>query len=105
MEVLEVPGRPRVWALAAAAVACLLLIAATYKVTFDVLRWRDEVQNARIVGQDPANGEQIRTQAIVVMHRDAQASLQVLRQLLLEGGPCAKQAGLALAAIAREAGR
>lgn len=100
IEVLET--RPRWRERHRAAVALLLLFcgAWTYKLTFDVLSWREQSHLARRVAVDPKMSIDSRRDGIVGDARDARLTIEVLQQLeLSEDQGVAQQARLALDAI------
>jgi hypothetical protein len=83
------------------AALCLLLCGAwTYKLTFEVVHWREQSQLARTVASDPRMPIDQRRDGIVGSARDARLTIEVLQQLQqTEDQGVAQQATLALDAI------
>lgn len=100
IEVLE--SRPNWLQRHRPAMAILLLIfgAWTYKVTYDVLRWREQAHIAREVATTRKMPLDARRDGIVGAARDARLTIEMLQQLEQSGeAGVADQARLALDAI------
>lgn len=80
-------------------VLSLSAIAATSKVVFDIMRWRDAGHLARAIAADKRAPLADRIDAIVVMQRDGHATVTLLREIELEGGEIAKHAANARRSI------
>lgn len=89
------------------AVLSLFCLAAASKAVVDLLRWRDAGHVARSIAGDRRAADQDRIHAIVVMQRDGETSVSLLREIEAEGGPVADHARNALLALdaARTRGR
>lgn len=85
-------------------VAVLGFAAITMAATSAVLTWQERdfrgacTSSARLAAQ--ANDQAMRRNAIVMLVRDARASIELLQQLEAEGGPASAEAKLAIQQIA-----
>ncbi len=100
IEVLETQPRWRERHRAAAALALLFCGAWTYRLTFDVVNWREQSHLARRVAADPKMSIDSRRDGIVGSARDARLTIELLQHLeQSEDQGVAQQARLALDAI------
>lgn len=100
---METLRNPRCWWVRPLAFLLIgLSLAATTKVAFDLSRWRDAGAIARTAAADLARSELERIEAIVVIQRDARASIRLLREIERAGGAVGESARNALLSIDQE---
>ncbi len=97
-DIVYLPPR-RSWARWWAALGFLVCMAATSKITFDVMRWRDAGHIARKLAADRSAPARDRLEAMVVMQRQGCAIKVLLREIETEGGELARDARNCLLAI------
>lgn len=71
----------------------------TYRVTFDLLKWREQSHLARAAAANQRLDLDARTDGIVGAARDARLTISVLREIQQGGGDAGKQAAIALQSI------
>ncbi len=87
-----------------AAFSFLLATAATTKVAYDIYTWQMPSSIARQLALKAQTAHEQRA-AIVALHQDARASIEVLRLIVDEGGPNAERARNALTYLHAKTGR
>lgn len=90
---------PRRGGLALAGVLLLLGSGAVSVAAVNVLRWRDSVNDARLVASDRNASDRALTDASTVLHRHAQEAVEELLRIEARGGDAAQHASIFLRKI------